>query len=1117
MPSKIRFVPFLCASFFLAFFFFGPLRLSARADAATVPANGSFEKEGSAPAGWTTQGAVSVDRTDAFAGNASLLLQVDPLKLIPTRALSTPFEVKGDKELEISGAAKSDLYFQDLSFDGTLFVRFLDASGQELATSGFADVHGKTPWQAFLKHVPVPAAAVRAQLGAQIEKTHGRFWIDALVVKKVAVSSGPSGLAYFSSTRLGNMFYPGDYVAFEMELDSDTPIDKRGCDVTCTVTDYWGIPQHGPIKLALKETKPRNSDKPKGYLAYLDLHDVSLKVGKYYELRTEQNLGGVEPYRASTSFAILPEAAAKNYDVGEIPFGTHTWDDRVAEYFFLSARLGIRRAMIFWDWPDTPPYTPDFEGWEYECRLGYPKEAGMRPVGMLYPAIDDEHDEKVRTEEDLRSGMRQTLQKFGGPDGFWGFQMGNEPPSDDKAKIKRNVEVYKTLYDEAKKTEPDIFMIGSAIGPDEEYFKLGFGKYCDAYNVHSYGSLSELRRAMKTYHELFAKYGDAKPIYSTEIGSKSQGLSRHEIAMDLMRKVFCFLADGGSYFTWFAVTYPDPSGTARGTYGDSMNLVDGYLGLYAARVDAVAYYHVINSLLDKKFIQEAEGPDGTSSFLFRNAKGESLQAIWNMGKTVDGFISLAGVHDVHLLHLDGSEQELDAGGLGVSLHLTDEPQILIYSDAAGKLAAAPGAAAISLPSLPEAVIQGEKTSIAVRVAPGQKGDVRFIAPPDWKSSQDSETKEADGGRTVTFGLNVPADSKALQATCDVLLQDGDEKPVAQLEFRLPIASSIEVALRPLAADANHGQGRLQLTVGNPGRDTQSINWNVEIENEYPMTEGHFDFQLPSTVQAHFTSLPEGHVSLKPGEKKQVILNLAQVDRLGIYRIKARASDSNGKSVSQERLFSAFIGVPKARGPITIDGNFDEPDWKNAPVLEINEKRQFFQVAAAGHWRGPDDLSGKLRFLWDDKYLYIGVQVVDDIFVNRGQDDSLWTGDSLQFLVDPARDKSVKKGRYDISLGLGLKGAQAWCHQSADVRMLEGEIKNMGLGIKRLDPKNGNMNYEIAIPWQDIVPFQPGAGHDLGLAMIINENDGEGRAGFMGWFSGVHLKELDHIGDLILEP
>ena len=64
---------------------------------------------------------------------------------------------------------------------------------------------------------------------------------------------------------------------------------------------------------------------------------------------------------------------------------------------------------------------------------------------------------------------------------------------------------------------------------------------------------------------LFAKYGGRKPIWSTEIGSNSQGLPRDVIARDLVRKATCFFADGGEFFCWFAVGgMPDPDGTRVG-------------------------------------------------------------------------------------------------------------------------------------------------------------------------------------------------------------------------------------------------------------------------------------------------------------------------------------------------------------------------------------------------------------------------------------------------------------------------------------------------------------------------------------------------------------------------
>ena len=36
-----------------------------------------------------------------------------------------------------------------------------------------------------------------------------------------------------------------------------------------------------------------------------------------------------------------------------------------------------------------------------------------------------------------------------------------------------------------------------------------------------------------------------------------------------------------------------------------------------------------------------------------------------------------------------------------------------------------------------------------------------------------------------------------------------------------------------------------------------------------------------------------------------------------------------------------------------------------------------------------------------------------------------------------------------------------------------------------------------------------------LVMVLNETDAGKRGAYMAWFSGVHLKEADMVGDIIL--
>ena len=58
---------------------------------------------------------------------------------------------------------------------------------------------------------------------------------------------------------------------------------------------------------------------------------------------------------------------------------------------------------------------------------------------------------------------------------------------------------------------------------------------------------------------------------------------------------------------------------------------------------------------------------------------------------------------------------------------------------------------------------------------------------------------------------------------------------------------------------------------------------------------------------------------------------------------------------------------------------------------------------------------------------------------------------------------------------------------------------------------------MAIPWYRLAPFKPRVDGDLGLTMILNEDDGNGRKSFMGWFGNAHSKQVDAVADLILTP
>jgi len=312
-----------------------------------------------------------------------------------------------------------------------------------------------------------------------------------------------------------------------------------------------------------------------------------------------------------------------------------------------------------------------------------------------------------------------------------------------------------------------------------------------------------------------------------------------------------------------------------------------------------------------------------------------------------------------------------------------------------------------------------------------------------------------------------------------------------------------------------GSAGLKFSVKNNTSEKQELQWKVSLTQEFPMAKGTFDLGAPKSFSPAFSGPMEGRMVVEAKSGKESTLLAPNFNPLNIYSAKIEVSDSASKTVSKERAIGGFAGVPKAPAPVKFDGKLGDPAWQSAQVLNLNEERQYFVLAKEAKWKGPEDLSGKLRFLWDDQYLYLGLEVTDDVFCNPAEDGEIWRGDGVQLIVDPCRESAEKPGRYDYAFALGKKGPQAWCYFSASPTSPLGEAKDVLLKVTPSGVKGG-MVYEIAIPWTRLAPFKPAVGRNFGLGVIINEDDGPGRGSFIGWFGCAHSKQLGMNGDLILE-
>lgn len=92
-------------------------------------------------------------------------------------------------------------------------------------------------------------------------------------------------------------------------------------------------------------------------------------------------------------------------------------------------------------------------------------------------------------------------------------------------------------------------------------------------------------------------------------------------------------------------------------------------------------------------------------------------------------------------------------------------------------------------------------------------------------------------------------------------------------------------------------------------------------------------------------------------------------------------------------------------PVKIDGDLTE--WENVNGFTMDQRKYFFvgQGMSSAKWQGIDDLSGTFKVQWDDKYIFIAVEIIDDKVTEphgalvEGTESGSWDDDGIELMFD----------------------------------------------------------------------------------------------------------------------
>ncbi|SDE70024.1 Glycosyl hydrolase catalytic core [Paenibacillus sp. UNCCL117] len=234
----------------------------------------------------------------------------------------------------------------------------------------------------------------------------------------------------------------------------------------------------------------------------------------------------------------------------------------------------------------------------------------------------------------------------------------------------------------------------------------------------------------------------------------------------------------------------------------------------------------------------------------------------------------------------------------------------------------------------------------------------------------------------------------------------------------------------------------------------------------------------------------------------------------LYNLQIQTTLDGGVSAVVERKISFLAAQQTADAPV-IDGVLSQGEWSDAMPILIDQTSQVQMT----DWGGVNDLSGSGYIQWDNDYFYYAVAIKDDVHVQAGTNGDIWRGDSIQFTVDPGRKSGAADLGYNeigIALNSNTSNVVVWRWTAASG---VSSLSNVQASVIRDDNSN-TTTYEMAIPWDALLPVGVTAvsGTDLGFAMLINDNDGSGRRGWMEYMGGIGLsKDRSAFGDLLLVP
>ena len=630
-------------------------------------------------------------------------------------------------------------------------------------------------------------------------------------------------------------------------------------------------------------------------------------------------------------------------------------------------------------------------------------------------------------------------------------------------------------------------MYRNTIEHTRELFKLGMGKYIDAYSIHPYiKEPPEKQGFVKLIRELkqIIKENSTHKIeiVGTEFGKANNGLDpdillRH--AAVVARQNLIMLGEDFNFsLSFFGVD--NTLSPNKHCYGFFYNLnpPNNYLPKKASpKPQAISYAAM-------SYLVEGHKSAGPIEWLGKSILGYAYErdnnvvvALWDIDNNSNAVKLPVGKDEVTVYDMMGNAEKVKPVNGIITLRVDSQPRYVtgVSSEIWGSKALNP----IKIQEEKLKLFPGDSGKLTVTLKAPAKSNLSgslVASAKELKVNPANTTYAIPAGKDRKIYYNIVSSASLPAGTYRIdftLMKDGEATGGATAEVQ--ILPPCELGpVRPYTEVDGNRKIRFKLTEVRGKPVSGQISLRIAGLKDL---NGSSDFSLKPHESLDI-SLPCNTKGINPAKKYKLDL---------IFKLKSGYQFKYSDNIN-------FISAAKVSDSFTIDG--DTAKWRNISSVLLDKE---FCI------RNPASYSGdtaNIKFAWNRKALYMLVEVTDKDFIQRQTGSKTWADDSLQcgFCVEPWKkfeaagntlaDEANLPKQTEIELALTPKGPEAWRGRAipAGSRWKTGLLASKDCPI-RIIRKNDKTIYEAAFPWLTLgLDKSPVSGEHIAITIAVNDRD-----------------------------